>query len=242
VSEPPTGPQPVRPKTRPSDPTVTGDLADAVVPPRRRSTTAKSTQAKPASAKSSGSTSKTGSHAASPRTAAPVAAAAVATDDMLGAPVAASPRTTVTGTQAGLGPQTAPSAPVQPNSNTRGMPRRVRLRITRVGPGTVAQVTFLITAMLAIAGLVTVTIMWFLLTKSGVLTNSQSLANAIFGSSTTTIDLTKVFSLPRLLLLSAIWGVFQVVVVTFVAWFLAVAYNAIVRLTGGIELTLSDHA
>jgi hypothetical protein len=122
------------------------------------------------------------------------------------------------------------------------MPRRVRLRVTRIGPGTVAQVTFLVTAMLAIAGLVTVTIMWLLLTKSGVLTNSQSLANAIFGSSTTTIDLTKVFSLPRLLLLSAIWGVFQVVVVTFVAWFLAVAYNAIVRLTGGIELTLSDHA
>ena len=48
--------------------------------------------------------------------------------------------------------------------------------------------------------------------------------------------------MPRLLLLSAIWGVFQVVVITFVAWFLAVAYNAIVRLTGGIELTLSDHA
>jgi hypothetical protein len=122
------------------------------------------------------------------------------------------------------------------------MPRRVRLRVTRVGPGTVAQVTFLITAMLAVAGLITVTIMWLLLTRSGVLTNSQSLANAIFGSTTTTIDLTKVFSLPRLLLLSAIWGVFQVVVVTFVAWFMAVAYNAIVRLTGGIELTLSDHA
>jgi hypothetical protein len=169
----------------------------------------------------------------------------VAKDDMVGAPVnvAPAPRaTTVTGTQAGLGPQTAPSAPVQPNSNTRGMPRRVRLRVTRIGPGTVAQVTFLVTAMLAIAGLVTVTLVWLLLTKSGVLTNSQSLANAIFGSSTTTIDLTKVFSLPRLLLLSAIWGVFQVVVVTFVAWFLAVAYNAIVRLTGGIELTLSDHA
>jgi hypothetical protein len=163
---------------------------------------------------------------------------------MVGAPVdvAAAPRTTVTGTQAGLGPQTAPAAPVQANSNTRGMPRRGRLRVPRIGPGTVAQVTFLITAMLAIAGLVTVTIMWFLLTKSGVLTNSQSLANAIFGSANTTIDLTKVFSLPRLLLLSAIWGVFQVVVITFVAWFLAIAYNAIVRLTGGIELTLSDHA
>jgi hypothetical protein len=218
-------------------------LADAVVPPRRRTTTAKSTQAK-----SSGTSGKTGSHAASPRpvapAAAPATAATVTKDDMVGAPVdvAAAPRTTVSGTQAGLGPQTAPSAPVQPNGNTRGMPRRVRLRVTRIGPGTVAQVTFLVTAMLAIAGLVTVSIMWFLLTKSGVLTNSQSLANAIFGSSTTTIDLTKVFSLPRLLLLTAIWGVFQVVVITFVAWFLAVAYNAIVRLTGGIELTLSDHA
>lgn len=111
-----------------------------------------------------------------------------------------------------------------------------------MGPGTVAQVTFLLTSLIAIASLVAVTIMWFLLTHSGVLTNSQSLANAIFGTSTTTIDLTKVFSLPRLLLLTAIWAVFQVVIITFCAWLLAIAYNAIVKLTGGLELTLADHA
>jgi hypothetical protein len=169
--------------------------------------------------------------------------AAVAVDVPQAKPAA---RTTVTGagprTVSDTGQATAAAAPVQPNNNTRGMPRRVRLRVTRIGPGTVAQVTFLLTALIAIASLVAVTITWFLLTKSGVLTNSQSLANAIFGTSTTTIDLTKVFSLPRLLLLTAIWSVFQVVVITFCAWLLAIAYNAIVKLTGGLELTLADHA
>ena len=245
MSDPTTGPQPVRPKGRPVDPTATGDLADAVVPPRKRST---------------GSTSKTTSRSTKPA-AAPKASgnqqaliddvAAVSVDaPELPAPVQRQvPRTTVTGAgpsvnrnEPAYGQPTSAAAPVQPNNNTRGMPRRVRLRVTRIGPGTVAQVTFLITAMLAIASLVAVTILWFLLTKSGVLTNSQSLANAIFGTATTQIDLTKVFSLPRLLLLTAIWSVFQVVVVTFFAWLLAIAYNAIVKLTGGVELTLADHA
>jgi len=160
------------------------------------------------------------------------------------------PTTTVPGTTTRLGTATsgldteytAPAPPVQSTSALRAQPRRVRLRLTRVGPGTIAQVTFLLTAVIAVASLIGVTIVWLLLVTSGVLNGSQSLANAIFGTTSSNIDLTKVFSLPRILLLTAIVEVFQVVVVTFGAWLLAVAYNAVVRLTGGVEVTLSDHA
>lgn len=239
MSDHSTGPQPVR-KARPVDPTTTGDLADAVVPPRRRSTTSRQ-----GTSTSKNTTRTTKKPASTEQTALDDAAVPVNLPSSSGTHKPTH-STTVTGAgprvDTGVGQPTAASAPVQPNSNTRGVPRRVRLRVTRVGPGTVAQVTFLLTSLIAIASLVAVTIMWFLLTHSGVLTNSQSLANAIFGTSTTTIDLTKVFSLPRLLLLTAIWAVFQVVIITFCAWLLAIAYNAIVKLTGGLELTLADHA
>ena len=240
MSEPTTGPQPVtpKPKAKSTRPPRTGDLADTVVPPRRRSS-------------SSNSARSTGAIPVVPPPQSALDLDAIPPAPVVAAPVTRTTRPTTTRPVRSrplpdlddpVGQETAAGEPVQPSSTTRGMPRRVRLRITHVSPGTVAQVTFLITAIFAVAGLVTITIIWILLNTSGVLTNSQSLANAIFGTTTTSIDLTKVFSLPRLLLLTAIWGVFQVVVVTFAMWLLAVAYNAIVRLTGGLEVTLADHA
>ena len=163
--------------------------------------------------------------------------------------VQVNPRTTVTGagrrfddpTRSVYSESTAPAAPVTNTSSLRAQPRRVRLRVTRVGPGTVAQVTFLLAAVFAVASLIGVTISWLLLDLSGTLSGSQNLANAIFGTTTTTIDLGKVLSLPKILLITAVFEVFQVVMLTFMAWLLALAYNSVVRLTGGIEVTLADH-
>lgn len=121
-------------------------------------------------------------------------------------------------------------------------PRHVKLTVSRVDPWSVMKIAFLLSVALGIAGVVLVAVIWTLLSGMGVFASLNSIITDLTKNeaSTTTFDLMNYLGFGRLVSLSVVIGVIDIILVTALATVGAFLYNICASLVGGLQLTLSD--
>lgn len=119
--------------------------------------------------------------------------------------------------------------------------RRVRLMISRVDPFSVMKVGFLVSVAMGIAFVVMTGVVWMLMAAMGVFDSVNELAGQIIGEgSGQEFDIMDFVGFGRVLSLSIIVAVIDVVLMTAVATLGAFLYNVVASLVGGIHMTLTD--
>jgi hypothetical protein len=161
------------------------------------------------------------------------------------------PTATPPGTPGAPGPaQTAQQAAAQPaaTKKTAAPPRpappapsgrRVRLTVARVDPWSVMKISFLVSVAIGIAFVVMVAVLWLILDGMGVFSSLNRTIADIQGTAND-FDLMDYIALPRVMSLSVVIGVIDVVLLTALSTLGAFLYNVCSSLVGGVQLTLSD--
>ncbi|MDV3222288.1 DUF3566 domain-containing protein [Intrasporangium sp.] len=120
-------------------------------------------------------------------------------------------------------------------------PRRVRLAVARVDPWSVMKMSFLLSVALGIAGVILTAVLWMILSTMNVFTDIEGVLQSL-----QTADAADNFSIKdyvgfgRVVSLSIVIGVIDVILMTAIATVMAFLYNICSALVGGIQLTLTD--
>ena len=118
--------------------------------------------------------------------------------------------------------------------------RRVKLTVSRVDPWSAMKMSFLISVALGIAGVVMVAVLWMILSGMGVFSEINRLVGTIFSDSQNPFDIMDFLGFGRVLSLSIVIGVIDVILLTALSTLGAFLYNICSSLVGGIQLTLTD--
>jgi hypothetical protein len=118
--------------------------------------------------------------------------------------------------------------------------RRVRLTVSRVDPWSAMKMSFLISVALGIAGVVMVAVLWMILSGMGVFSEVNRMVGTIFNDPENPFDLMDFLGFGRVLSLSIVVGVIDVILMTALSTLGAFLYNICSALVGGIQLTLTD--
>jgi nitrogen fixation-related uncharacterized protein len=122
-----------------------------------------------------------------------------------------------------------------------GGPRRVKLSVSRVDPWSVMKLSFLLSVALGIAGVVMITVLWTILSGMGVFADiNRTVEEVLSTSQGRTFDLMDYIGLGRVISLSIVIGVIDVILMTAIATLGAFLYNVCSSLVGGLQLTLTD--
>ena len=134
----------------------------------------------------------------------------------------------------------APAVQIKPAAR-RGTPRarRMNLSLTRFNPWSVAKVTFMMAVAGAIIQIVAAALVWVLLNVVGVFDQITQIV-ASTGLDAGGLNLADVFSLPTILSGVTIFSIIEVVLFTLLATVIALIYNVVSSLVGGIHVTLGD--
>ncbi|MHB8298411.1 MAG: DUF3566 domain-containing protein [Dermatophilaceae bacterium] len=120
-------------------------------------------------------------------------------------------------------------------------PRRVKLSVSRVDPWSVMKLSFLLSVAVGIAGVVMVAALWVILSGMGVFADiNRTVAEVLNTSNGSTFDLMDYIGLGRVVSLSIVIGVIDVILLTAIATLGAFLYNVCSSLVGGLQLTLTD--
>ncbi len=136
------------------------------------------------------------------------------------------------------GASTAAEAPATPAGSRQ--PRRIKLRLTRVDPWSVMKISFLLSVAIGVVCVTAVLIVWGVLNSAGVWDSINSSVKNIVGDGTSSFDITQYIGLSRVLGLTLIVAVIDVVLITAVATLGAFLYNLAAALLGGVEVTLTE--
>ena len=119
--------------------------------------------------------------------------------------------------------------------------RRVKLMVSRVDPWSAMKVGFLLSVALGIAMVVMSAVLWSLMSAMGVFDSVNSLASQIIGEgSGQEFDIMDFLGFGRVLSLSVVIAVVDVILLTALATLGAFLYNIVASLVGGLHLTLTD--
>ncbi|MFL6099322.1 MAG: DUF3566 domain-containing protein [Actinomycetales bacterium] len=129
----------------------------------------------------------------------------------------------------------APPRPAAPVPSAR----RVRLTVARVDPWSVMKISFLVSVAIGIAFVVMVAVLWLILDGMGVFSSLNRTIADIQGTSND-FNLMDYIALPRVMSLSVVIGVIDVILLTALSTLGAFLYNVCSSLVGGVQLTLSD--
>lgn len=142
----------------------------------------------------------------------------------------------------GPGPGTGPGTARRPPGPRRTGPRRVRLAVQRVDPWSVFKISFLVSVALGIAGVVMVAVLWTVLSGMNVFgTLNDFIVQVTSGEdAASSFDLMDYVGFGRVVALSVVVGVVNVILLTALATLTAFLYNVCSALVGGAHLTLSD--
>ena len=143
-----------------------------------------------------------------------------------------------TATRPGAQAGTTTSRPVGGAASVRQ--RRVKLTVSRVDPWSAMKMSFLISVALGIAGVVMVAVLWMILSGMGVFSEINRLVGTIFSDSQNPFDIMNYLGFGRVLSLSIVIGVIDVILLTALSTLGAFLYNVCSSLVGGIQLTLTD--
>jgi hypothetical protein len=147
----------------------------------------------------------------------------------------------VTGT--GQGPRPAPrpgSAPTGVPGTSPARARRVKLTVSRIDPWSAMKMSFLVSVALGIAGVVMVAVLWMILSGMGVFSQVNKIVGTIFSDANNPFDIMDYIGFGRVLSLSIVIGVIDVILMTALATLGAFLYNICSALVGGLQLTLTD--
>ena len=120
------------------------------------------------------------------------------------------------------------------------MVRRARLRIEEINPWSAVRTAFLLGVSLAATITVTFTVLYLFLTALGLFDAIDRVLGDVTGTGAVDAGISATLSLPRVLTISVLIGVFQTVVLTALAAVFAFIYNATVPVSGGLEVTLAE--
>lgn len=148
------------------------------------------------------------------------------------------PRDGVMATQSG---QQSNMASQDSLGSDHGRVRRARLRTVRVDPWSVMKTAFLLSVAFGIMIVVAVAVIWNVLEAAGVYSSINTTVVEVLGSGAEgEFDLYNYVGFRRVLGVTALIGVIDVVLVTALATLGAFLYNLSASLLGGIELTLAE--
>jgi len=132
-------------------------------------------------------------------------------------------------------------AGVDPGANRRPAPRRVKLTVSRVDPWSVMKMSFLLSVAIGIAGVVMVSVLWTILSGMGVFADINRMVQEVLSSNNgSKFDLMDYIGLGRVVSLSIVIGVIDVILMTALSTLGAFLYNVCSSLVGGLQLTLTD--
>ena len=134
------------------------------------------------------------------------------------------------------GRTTAPSAPAPRPAAAR----RVRLTVSRVDPWSAMKISFLLSVALGIAGVVMVFVLWTILAGMGVFDQINGIVGQVVQDGQQRFDIMDFIGLGRVLSLSIVIAVIDVILITAIATLGAFLYNVSSALVGGVQLTLTD--
>ncbi|WP_068432882.1 DUF3566 domain-containing protein, partial [Piscicoccus intestinalis] len=123
-----------------------------------------------------------------------------------------------------------------------GEPRKAKLTVSRIDPFSVMKISFLLSVALGIAGVVVVAALWLMLNSMGVFATINDTFNELQASAQpedrfSVIDM---LGFGRVLSLSIVFGVVDVILMTAIATITAFIYNICAALVGGMQVTLTD--
>ncbi|MDQ2758684.1 MAG: DUF3566 domain-containing protein, partial [Actinomycetota bacterium] len=118
--------------------------------------------------------------------------------------------------------------------------RRVKLAIARVDPWSVMKLSFLLAVAAGIAGVVITMVIWLVLSGMGVFSDVDRIIKELLSSSTTSFEIMDYIGFGRVISLSVVFGVINIVLLTAISTLAAFLYNISSALVGGLQLTLTD--
>jgi Transmembrane domain of unknown function (DUF3566) len=138
-----------------------------------------------------------------------------------------------------------PEAPVgamgTPGANRRVAPRRVKLTVSRVDPWSVMKMSFLLSVAVGIAWVVMVAVLWMILSSMGVFSDiNRTVEEVLTSNNGAKFDLMDYIGLGRVVSLSIVIGVIDVILMTAISTLGAFLYNVSSSLVGGLQTTLTD--
>ena len=121
--------------------------------------------------------------------------------------------------------------------------RRARLRLTRVDPWSVMKTAFLLSIAFGIVTIVSVFMVWSVLSAAGVWDSINSTVQEVVGGQdAANFDVEDYLGTSRILGFTMLVAVVDVILLTAMATLGAFLYNMAAQLLGGIEVTLSEDA
>ena len=137
-------------------------------------------------------------------------------------------------------PSGGAATPVRP-APRRSAPRarRMSLSLTRVDAWSVAKVTFMLSIAGAIIQIVAAAVVWLLLDLVGVFSQITQIVSST-GLDAGGLDLKNVLSLTTVVSGVTIFSIIEVVIFTILATIIALIYNVVSSLVGGVHVTLGD--
>jgi hypothetical protein len=125
--------------------------------------------------------------------------------------------------------------------SSRPVPRRVSLSLSRVDPWSAMKLSFLLSVAVGIAVVVMVAVLWMILDSMGVFADMNRTVEGVLNSSNgAKIDLMDYIGLGRVVSLSIVIAVIDVILVTAISTLGAFLYNICSSLVGGLQVTLTD--
>lgn len=133
----------------------------------------------------------------------------------------------------------APAKPAATRARPKG-PRRVRLAVARVDPWSVMKMSFLLSVAVGIAGVVLTAVLWMILSTMNVFSDVEGVLQSLQTTTSDPFSIKDYVGFGRVVSLSIVIGVIDVILMTAIATVMAFLYNIASALVGGVQLTLTD--
>jgi len=139
------------------------------------------------------------------------------------------------------GPEAAEAASTRSEAPApKARARHAHLFVTHLDPWSVMKNAFMFALAVAIVMIVAVTILWALLSLSGTLSSITRTLTDIAGGGANTLDAASLFSFSRVVGVTGVLAILEVILVTALTTLFAFLYNLAVGITGGLQVTLTD--
>lgn len=140
-----------------------------------------------------------------------------------------------------VGAMASPSTNQSHTSKSGRVPRarRMSLSLVRVDAWSVAKVTFLLSVAGGIIQVIAAGLVWLFLNMVGVFDQVTQIVSST-GLDSNGFNLADVFSLPTVLSAVTIFSIVEIVIITILSAIIALLYNVVGSLVGGIHITLGD--
>jgi hypothetical protein len=139
------------------------------------------------------------------------------------------------------GPAQTAGGSTLPGGDRLVSPRRVKLSVSRVDPWTAMKLSFLLSVAVGIAGVVMISVLWLILSSMGVFTDMNRTVEGVLNTTNgAKFDLMNYIGLGRVVSLSIVIAVIDVILMTAISTLGAFLYNVCSSLVGGLQITLTD--